>query len=419
MKIGVWVFMGLSGCAFASTPALQLKPMTETKILISPNEIKKVKYIVINKSNKSLTLGMKSIPGVVQDTSDGNCNSPFILKQNESCVLNLEIIGKLVKTNYSGGPDVGSYSSPGLYNYRPSSKDSLSITKISSVFYGANIDGNSISICPVEQNGTFLSCEDQNNLSLQQPGDVILNQAGDIAYIMNMSNSSISVCPVKSNRTLDFCSTTGGNNQAFQYGGLAINNGYLYVTSCNDEAIYIYSLNANGSINNADSPTIFHHSTFSCPSGRVAFNANGTTIYIGYYSNGVLVCRVGSGGEPEQCTANDGNGTFNQPLGVAVDSTGSYLYVANTGANNISNVSICPINTDGSLGNCVLNTNNYTFYFDGYSANMFLSSENMGYFPNYGNDTISICPLEVNGEIGGCSVASDQTFNRIISAWIS
>lgn len=70
--------MGLSGCALASIPALQLKPI----------EI----YIVINESNKSLTLGMTSITGVVQDTRDGNCNSPYILKQNESCVLNLEII---------------------------------------------------------------------------------------------------------------------------------------------------------------------------------------------------------------------------------------------------------------------------------------------------------------------------------------
>lgn len=82
------------------------------------------------------------------------------------CIKPRDYIGKLVKTNYSGGPDVGSYLSPALCNYRLSSKDSLSITKISSVFYGANIDGNSIFICPVKSNRTLDFCSTTGEITM-------------------------------------------------------------------------------------------------------------------------------------------------------------------------------------------------------------------------------------------------------------
>ncbi|CAM2876545.1 NHL repeat protein [Legionella steigerwaltii] len=89
-----------------------------------------IKYTVTNKSReRAHTLSMKSITGVTQDTSAGNCPNPFTLRAHHSCTLNLIVNGSILTGNVKGGPVVCDQRN-GLECYQPALADILNITII-------------------------------------------------------------------------------------------------------------------------------------------------------------------------------------------------------------------------------------------------------------------------------------------------
>ncbi|MBA2655748.1 MAG: hypothetical protein H0U70_02045 [Tatlockia sp.] len=94
---------------YAREPLFSFFPYTPTTVTVSENSIDIVRYLVTNKSFKStFTLSMTSYnnPGILQDLSPGNCSNPFILGPQQSCFLQLTLIGSAIKTNIEGGPKV-------------------------------------------------------------------------------------------------------------------------------------------------------------------------------------------------------------------------------------------------------------------------------------------------------------------------
>ncbi|MBA2651322.1 MAG: hypothetical protein H0U73_03500 [Tatlockia sp.] len=93
----------------AREPLFSFFPYTSTTVIASQNSVNTVRYLVTNESKKSFfTLFMTSYgnPGIVQDLSPGNCSSPFILGPQQSCFLQLSIIGSALTGNVEGGPEV-------------------------------------------------------------------------------------------------------------------------------------------------------------------------------------------------------------------------------------------------------------------------------------------------------------------------
>lgn len=274
---------------------------------------------------------------------------------------------------------------------------------------------NTISICPVNLDGSLQACTTHNDPSFNGPIDIILNKQATLAYVLNDGgwgpyNPTVSVCSINKNGSFGSCSATKvpGANQ----GGLALhpNNKILYITG-SDHFVSICPLNPNGFVEACTTKD-----GFDSPVGRIGLRPDGKFAYVpNYSSENISICPINPDGSLGICTtSSDLKGA---PHGADVDTTGRYLYVAVIeGFTGKSFTAICPIHPDGSLGKCSYSLGNGTFDF--YITNLFISNTQFAYVPNRYDDTLSICPINSDGSFGICTVHSDS-FIEPTSAWIS
>ena len=288
-----------------------------------------------------------------------------------------------------------------------------------SLAYVANTGNNTVSICPINNNGSLATCTTSNGNGTFNFGGtgrssgVTINPLGTFAYISNYLNSTLSICPVNNNGSLGLCTTTTGNGTfSGPAGSIALNplGTFAYVSNYNNNTVSICPVNNNGSLGVCT--TTNGAGTFSGPIGFV-FNKAGTVAYIGNQnSNSVSICSVNINGSLDTCTTTSGNGTFLSPQGVSLSASEAYVYVGNFTNNTAS---ICPLNTNGSFGTCTTSTGNGTFNFGANEVISLLMSSptNLGYIPNNGSNTVSICLINTNGSLGICTaVSGNGTFNQ-------
>ena len=146
MKTSHFIFNAIKGIllfsvisvANAGAPLWTFEALTATTVAVPSNAIVSVQYRVTNQSNKSHTLVMQSIPGVLQVTAGaGVCSSPFVLAGHASCTLSLQIIGSELNGSISEGPIVCQQGGSMNQCYHPAAADILHITHIP--FTDANI----------------------------------------------------------------------------------------------------------------------------------------------------------------------------------------------------------------------------------------------------------------------------------------
>lgn len=114
--------------SYAGTPVWTFTPLTPTTASVPANASATIKYIVTNQSNKTHTLNMKPISGVVQVTiGTGVCGNSFTLQANQSCTLSLQAIGSEFNKPVNGGPIVCQQGSS-LECYQPSAANVLHLT---------------------------------------------------------------------------------------------------------------------------------------------------------------------------------------------------------------------------------------------------------------------------------------------------
>jgi hypothetical protein len=113
-----------------SRPLWTFTPLTETTVSVPSNDTAMVQYRVTNQSNRTRTLMMQPIQGITQLTSGlGICGNPFILTENASCTLSLQVNGSQLTHPIFDGPIVCKQGSTFLC-YRPSSRNILHITQV-------------------------------------------------------------------------------------------------------------------------------------------------------------------------------------------------------------------------------------------------------------------------------------------------
>ncbi|WP_058534229.1 hypothetical protein [Legionella saoudiensis] len=87
---------------------------TSSTIQVAPNSTAAISYIVTNNTKLTRTLTTGPILGISQNTSSGNCSSPFVLAPGQSCTLALTINGaQIPATGVRGGPVVCKTRGPG------------------------------------------------------------------------------------------------------------------------------------------------------------------------------------------------------------------------------------------------------------------------------------------------------------------
>ncbi|MBL7481763.1 hypothetical protein [Legionella bononiensis] len=279
--VGAWAMLTVT-LAYAGTQLWTLTPITATSITVPANGTATVAYQVTNQSKKSHTLVMRSIPGITQVTTAGNCANPFVLGYQISCILNLSIKGSTLNGNVTGGPIV---CHKGNINqcYQPSAVNSLNITKGPAVDY--TVGGSTFGL-----QGTLVL--------VNNGGDALtLNADGTFTFANALPPGSVYSVTVLNQPATQTCTVSNGN-------GTIINSNVTNITvncSTNTRTVggTVLGLAAAESVvlqnNGGDNLTITNNGsfTFSTP---VAQGAN--------YNVSVL-----SQPSTQLCTVNNGSGT--------------------------------------------------------------------------------------------------------------
>lgn len=143
--------------------------------------------------------------------------------------------------------------------------------------------------------------------------------------------------------------------------------------------------------------------------GTIAINPAGTFAYVTSEDNlptEVFNCPINVDGTLGNCTANTSQ-TFTAPRDVAINKAGTIAYVVNF-ANAPIRISMCSINSNGTFGACELTGN-------GFNQPLFMainSTETIAYVTNFAGgaaSNVSVCPINPNGTFGTCSTTGNFT----------
>lgn len=393
----------------------------------SPGGVVYIPYTVTNNSgiNMSSMSYYPAVPASIVQGPSTTCGSTLL--KNASCSVLLTVaISKIGSLSINLGVC-------GNHGNICSTTDKNNFVQVSvsqnQIAYVANNDHVNavVSICPVLANGSLGVCTPHSDPLFSSPGDIVINAAGTFAYVNNtnnFTNISIATCPVLSDGTLSACTSSLITTDSF-YSGLRLNlaNTILYYTQYDNNVVSACPINSNGSLgacNNLSDPT------FQGLEGRVTFNHKGSIAYLtNFNNNSISICPVNSDGSFGACTAFF-DPAISSPLGSDINITDTFLYIPNDGTSNLPpfDVAVCPINSDGSLNPCTSSTDVSFNFSDDQIINLFMQTSNgFGYIPNGGGTSplasVSVCPFQSNGSLGICVLNTDVSFNNPDGIWIS
>ena len=215
---------------------------------------------------------------------------------------------------------------------------------------------NTVSLCPINSDGTFGVCQNSGHsgIPFEGPTGIVLNSTGTIAYVVNNLNDTVSLCPINPDGTFGVCESAGNivgdpNSQPI---GIAINNAgtEAYVTTSNTSNVSLCPINVTNGTFGTCSLLDNTGNFFNGPAG-IIINSAGTIAYIASHDgDAVFMCAINStDGTFNYCNNVDNTGADSGPVGIVINSAGTIAYVSN---NNTNTVFLCPINTDGTFGAC-------------------------------------------------------------------
>jgi 6-phosphogluconolactonase len=191
------------------------------------------------------------------------------------------------------------------------------------------------------------------------------------------------------------------------------NNSYVYV-SLASLGVQVLTLGTGGALSAGSTPTYLPPlSTSSSPSDYgLASNPSSNFLFVAELNTGLRVFSIGTGGSLSEISGSPytvGTG----PTGVLVDPTGSYVYVANKGSNNISAftlvaasgkltaVSGSPFSSGGQLPIAMVNDN----------SKQFVAVINSGNNGSSGNNDLQLFKFDgaVDGKLDPVSTATTGT----------
>ncbi len=305
-------------------------------------------------------------------------------------------------------------------------------------------DNNSVTLCPVGADGslgTVNGCSTLNDDSFDNPIDVIVSAKGvftggvTMAYVANQATprNTISVCPVYEDGTFATCTPFTDDTLDLLYTGLRLStdNTTLYATNYQGETITGCPVNLDGTMNTACTAYPTDAQPFNGPIGRVVENldfANNPYTYFannyGLSSGYVAICTS----QFASCTTD--TNVFHFPIGMDRDVSGAYVFVVR--GNESDTIASCQLSADGSAletCNTPYSDGDGTFDFGDQVVNVYMQNYNgYGYMPNQGNTTVSICPIDsATGNIGtqidpdlACITADSSIgITQPVSVWIA
>ena len=291
------------------------------------------------------------------------------------------------------------------------------ITNFSNQFTGP---GGTVSECFINDDTSPNPCTAFSDTTLYGPLGMAINNAGTYAYIANWSSASgtgsISICPInQSSGQLESPCTPVTLTPSSHAVAISLNsaNTLAYIADSGNSQIIICHITNNGS---SFGTCTYQSGNFNEPQ-TVQLNPTGNYIYLGNYTPGDMsICPINSDGTLGTCTRSTGDGTFNIPSGMRFRNNGTIAYISNEIPDPIlltSTISICDSNpTTGALTGCKAVTDQ-TFYFAANGSTLiFIGDEYPFLFaPNTTTDSVSVCPIRRDNLLAPCVKYPNSTFD--------
>jgi len=232
------------------------------------------------------------------------------------------------------------------------------------------------------------------------------------AYVVNNSANSVSYCVLNSNGSFGIChTTTGTGNTLNSPVGIAINTSknMAYVVNNGNNTVSYCSISSDGSFGTCIALSAGGALSFNSPQGinldpAMAFAYITNSGVTGVGANTVYSCSISSvDGSLSSCNDTTGTG-FNSPYGIVIDSTNTFAYITNLGANNVIS---CPIAANGlfTAASCADTTGT------GFSSPALIALANLSpvgtvaYIANSSSATVSFCTVPGGGLFGTCTTS--------------
>lgn len=409
-------------------------------------------YTVTNNTGLPLTgVGIKNlIPGAVSQDTSGTMTPPVCANpmnftasgSGASCTLQIRVSAPI--TNYL--PQVCFSSTNPVYCSQPPNSAALTVIQVAGTIpryaYVTNGVGNTVYICPInETNGTFGACKDSGvGAIFDFPERIVINSSDTLAYVTNFFGNTVTKCSVNSTTgAFSNCVDSGAGAVFVNPVGISLNSAgtQVYIDNSGNNGhptgsntVTICTVNSNGTLSNcADSGAT--GAGFSVPWGNI-INSAGTFAYVANdyanppgnpSGNNITVCPINKDtGYFGSCFLSGNTGiAFGNPRGVILNNANTIAYVTNGGhAGTTGNfVSLCPINSNGSFGDCVDSGVGAVF-----NEPEELSLNRAGtyaYIPNANNSTVSVCSINLTtGYFQSCvdSGNSGLAFDYPVTAYL-
>jgi 6-phosphogluconolactonase len=248
-----------------------------------------------------------------------------------------------------------------------------------------------ISLFAIQINGTLIEQNPRTPVgsNASQPTLLVMDPAGNYLYVMNTGSNNISVFSISSSNGM----LTQITGSPFTIGVPLLNmqltpsGNFLFVTSSSPitsgnsfGSIVSYSVNA-GVLTLLGPPT----STDGIDPYGLAINPSGTFLYTANYaqipSGSISIFSISSSGALGQVNGSPLDEVYDAPFSLMLDPTGTYLYVANQGSNNVS---VYTISSSTGLP-VALTTSTSTFAFATEANPSFLAEDPNGNYLFVGN----------------------------------
>jgi DNA-binding beta-propeller fold protein YncE len=273
-------------------------------------------------------------------------------------------------------------------------------------------------VCSIALDGSVTSCQDAGNFgnSIDTPTGITLNSERTKAYITNFTSNTVSVCNLDLGGKFVSCTNQGIFTQPV---GITLNsdNSRAYISS--NTGVSMCPIDGNGDL--VDSSCVLYNPTIFIPFPVPAFinphglqlNSANDRIYVVNTNFGsdtpVTSCDVLPDGSIDNCqfSTSFGSGL----VGIAVNSAETKAFITSSGNNSLYT---CDISA-GTLSNCQ-NSGQSSFDFPEYiainSTNTFL------YIANYSSNSTTVCGLDLLGVITSCA-ASSETISEAYGVYVT
>ncbi len=272
------------------------------------------------------------------------------------------------------------------------------------------------------------------------PLDQVLAQGGSLQYTatgtysdgvsqdvttgVNWASSHTSIATIGSSTGLATGVSPGVTTISASLGSVSANTSltvkaqFAYVTDAlTNNAVTVCPVNSDNTFGTCSTPTT---ANFNDPRG-IAINSSYTFAYVANTGgHTVSICPVSADGSLNSgsCTLSTVGGLLtgaSHAQGIAVNAAASEIYITDVGG---ADVIYCRLLSDGSIkgDTCFTSTGSGTF--NNPTSAVLNSAESILYVTNSGSDTISVCNINTDKSIGSCTASNPATLLSVPSMTI-